>query len=274
MNPTTSNNQQVPSQEYTKEYYEKVCDGYDLFRQSLGKLVPARLSIPLQLATIMPGTRVIDIGCGRGEVLYHVALRGGQVWGIDYAYEAVTIAQETLEKVLPENLHRRVRIYQGDATNLSFASNTIDYVFLLDVVEHLYPEPLDQTFREIFRVLKPGGEVIVHTMPNLWYYHYGYPIYRLLQSLRGNKLPANPRDRWPYSHLHVNEQTPLGLKRTIQKAGFVSRVSLIPAQDFSYENNRLVRLGMQFVNRAYPFKWIFCNDIFAIGKKPVGENDL
>lgn len=272
MNQTSEKSKSVPSQEYTKTYYESACDGFDLFRQSSGKLIPARLSIPLQFANIQPGTRVIDIGCGRGEVLYHAALRGGQVWGIDYASEAVTIANETLRKILPETMQNQVNIHQGDATTLSFPSNTIDYIFLLDVVEHLYPDALEKTFQEIYRVLKPGGEVIVHTMPNLWYYHYGYPLYRLVQFLRGNRLPANPRDRWPFSHLHVNEQSPLGLKRTVQKAGFNSKVSLIPTQDFSHETNRLVRLGMRFVNRIYPFKWIFCNDIFVIGKKVAGEN--
>jgi predicted SAM-dependent methyltransferase len=141
---------------------------------------------------------------------------------------------------------------------------------MLDVVEHLHPHELDTVLGEVIRILRTGGRLIVHTMPNLWYYRYGYPLYRMMQYLRGQSLPVDPRDRWPYAHVHVNEQDPKRLGRTLTLAGFRSRVWLRTTQSYAYEKNRFVRMGMEILTRWVPFRWLFCNDIFAIGTKPGG----
>jgi len=54
----------------------------------------------------------------------------------------------------------------------------------------------------------------------------------LIQRLRGEILPANPRERFPYGHLHVNEQTPTRLKRMLAACGLRSRVWLRPTLNY------------------------------------------
>ena len=71
----------VPAEAYTKEYYKSCCQGYEEFKLSKGELLPLRLSIPLKLAQIKAGMRVVDIGCGRGEIVIHCA-RLGQGYGV------------------------------------------------------------------------------------------------------------------------------------------------------------------------------------------------
>lgn len=261
----------VPSDAYTNDYYRTSCQGFEEFAISRGGILPPRLEIPFRLANVQSGMRVLDVGCGRGEVVFHAAQKGADVCGIDYASEAVKIARDTLNEVLSEELKPRVTIEQSDAKMLPFPDNSIDRIFMLDVVEHLYPKELKAALLEAWRVLVPGGKLIIHTMPNLWYYFYGYPIYRFLQRLRGQKLPANPRKRFVYGHLHVNEQTPARLKKAIQQCNFDAKVWLFPIQDYSYEKNAIVRAGMVFLTRAYPLRWVFCNDIFAIASKPVNS---
>jgi len=204
----------------------------------------------------------VDIGCGRGELVRHLASNEIYTWGIDYSQNAIDIAQELLNQE-----SAKIRTYAGlqlaSAMLIPIKSNSIDVVFMLDIVEHLYPEELSNSLSEVYRILKPGGKLIVHTMPNLWYYRYGYPLYRFIEQMRGKKLPANPRERFKYSHVHVNEQTPHSLARTLSKY-FRNRVWLQTTQDYNYEKNRLIRLGMRFLTAVYPFKFIFCNDIFAI----------
>jgi ubiquinone/menaquinone biosynthesis C-methylase UbiE len=258
----------IPSTAYTRDYYMNCCQGHEEFVASRGQQLPLRLSIPLDLAGVRPGKRVLDVGCGRGELLIHCAQRGALAWGLDYSDEALHLAQEMLQSPEHAQLQPSVRLVQGSVLDLPFESSTTDLVFMLDVVEHLYPQELAQAFTEIYRVLKPGGRLIVHTMPNLWYYRWGYPQFRAVQRLRGHKLPADPRDRWSYNDVHVNEQTPVTLRNSLQRSGLRTKVWLRTAQSYAYEDSQIFRTGMELLARVYPFRLIFCNDIFAIGLKP------
>jgi ubiquinone/menaquinone biosynthesis C-methylase UbiE len=257
----------IPSTDYTREYYEENAAGHEEFALSKGKLLTGRHSIPFSYATVKPGQRILDVGSGRGELVYQSTIAGAQACGIDYAYQAVRMATDALCETLPPEMQGRAAIQQANAQQLPYASNTFDTIFMLDVVEHLLPAELESVLREARRVLRPGGRVIIHTMPNLWYYHYGYPLYRLAQGLRGQVLPANPRSRWKFAHVHVNEQTPTRLRKMLLSCGFKAKVWLESAQDYSYEKNKFVFWAMNALNKAYPFRYIFCNDIFAIGEK-------
>lgn len=257
--------QSIPSTEYTYDYFVNCCDGHDHFTATRGQTLPPRLRIPLELGNIGPDMRVVDIGCGRGEIVLHCARRGASVWGLDYAAEAIALASEALDNVATPQERTRIMLLRGNARVLPFDSNSIDVLFMLDVVEHLYPTELVKAVGEAKRILRPNGRVVIHTMPNLWYYHYGYPLYRAIQRMRGERLPANPRARWEYSHVHVNEQTPISLYRTLHNAGFDTKVWLQSTQSYDYESNTIVRFGMNMLTRVLPLRWIFCNDIFAIG---------
>lgn len=257
----------IPPEEYTREYYEHCCEGYEQFIFSHGEVLPLRLIIPLNLAEIEPGMKVVDLGCGRGEMVLHCAFRGAWVWGLDYAIDALKLSKEILDKIVEKDVRYKLSIQQSNAVDLPFASESTDIVFMLDVVEHLYPKELEQSFKEVFRILAPGGRLIVHTMPNLWYYRFGYPIYRIVQKMRGKTLPSDPRSRWAFAHVHVNEQTPSLLKRSLTGVGFKTRVWLRTTQSYDYEESKLVRSIMSFLTKVYPFRWIFCNDIFAIAEK-------
>ena len=92
---------------------------------------------------------------------------------------------------------------------------------MLDVVEHLHPWQLELALREVRRVLRPDGWLVVHTVPNRWALQYGYPLLRLVRP----SLPRNPRTAYE-RQVHVNEQDPLGLWRLLRRCGFASRVWL------------------------------------------------
>ncbi len=258
----------IPSDAYTRDYYQNCCQGYDEFKRSRGELLPVRIQLPLDYANVQPGMEIVDVGCGRGELLIHCARRGATVWGLDYAQEALELVNELLQADTHAALRPRIHAMRSSALTLPLADESMDVAFMLDVVEHLYHDELNQALCDIWRVLKPGGRLIIHTMPNLWYYGLGYPVYRALQRLRGEQLPEDPRERWDYSDVHVNEQTPRTMRGYLQANRYRSRVWLQSTQSYAYERNPLVRLGMQTLTRVYPMRWIFCNDIFAVGTKP------
>lgn len=263
----SSRHMSVSPSEYTRDYYLSSCQGHEEFTSTKGRVLPLRLSLPLKLANLTAGMRVVDIGCGRGEIILQCAQRGSYAWGIDYAFPALELANEAIQETTNRELNKFLSIQQANALNLPFENGSIDIVFMLDVVEHLVPDELNQAFSEIKRILKPGGKLIIHTMPNLWYYHFGYPVYRFLQRLRGEFLPADPRRRWTYSHVHVNEQTPRSLKKSLTASGFQTRVWLQSTVSYEYEKNRFVRRGMELLTTVPPMRMIFCNDIFAVGLK-------
>lgn len=254
----------IPSSAYTHDYYVNCCDGYAEFSASGGSILPQRLRLAYEAANVRPGMHILDIGCGRGELLLHASGEGMNAIGIDYAAAAVAIARNA---VLDAEPTMPIHLLQSSSLQLPFAEASIDCIFMLDVVEHLLPAELERTLNECRRVLKYGGRLVVHTMPNLWYYHLGYPLYRTLQRLRGESLPANPRERWAYHHVHVNEQTPIRLFQSMRAAEFETRVWLQTTQQYDYESNPFVRWGMSMLVTVYPFRWIFCNDIFAVGVK-------
>lgn len=261
----------VPSTEYTREYFEFACDGYEEFSLHKGSVIPKRLSIPIDLANIKVGNSVLDIGCGRGEILLQSINSGAMGIGVDYSVAAVKITQQNL-KSLPTKYQNSFIVNICDAMHLPLKSESIDIVFMLDVVEHLYPEELENTYSEVWRVLKHGGKLIIHTMPNIWYYKYIYPLFRMIQKSRGIDLPTNPRDRWPFIHVHVNEQSPMSLYKSLRHNGFKSKVWLESTQNYDkYNVNNVMKSLMKILSNTIGFNYLFCNDIFALATKQKRE---
>jgi SAM-dependent methyltransferase len=90
-----------------------------------------------------------------------------------------------------------------DATSLEFDSDTFDVGLMLDVVEHLHPPILEKVLQEVGRVLKPGGKLIIHTVPNKWVVKPA----RLAMRIMG--IPSET-DR------HVNEQSLFTLRNAVR----------------------------------------------------------
>ncbi|MCE9619799.1 MAG: class I SAM-dependent methyltransferase [Planctomycetes bacterium] len=109
------------------------------------------------LKHIKPGCRVLDYGAGRGK-LAQMNFRGmaGFVAGID------------VDKAVFENPYLdEAKLLDLSTNRIPFDDNSFDLVFADNVMEHV-PDPA-LSFREIRRVLKPGGVFLAKT-PNKWHY--------------------------------------------------------------------------------------------------------
>jgi arsenite methyltransferase len=109
---------------------------------------------PFSLFPIQPGSIILDVGCGAGFDLY-IAARltgpGGMVYGVDLTGAMVARARENLQKAGITN----AEVQQVETETLPFGVNTFDMVISNGVI-NLSPEK-ETLFREINRVLKPGG---------------------------------------------------------------------------------------------------------------------
>lgn len=255
----------VDAAAYTEDYFLTECDGYDTYLESEGKVLARRLDALWSFLHATPGMKVLDLGCGRGEISIYCGLYNITAVGIDYSAQALKLAQAAITEVESTNptVWVRPRLLFANAQHLPCSDNNFDRVIMSDIVEHLYPRELKAALQEVKRVLKPGGELLIHTMPNLWYYHYGYPVFRLAQRMRGTKLPADPRERIRYAHLHVNEQSPTSLSCALASIGFSTwRVWLYDYRDYQ-EYEKLMRWIMRQLTHLPLIQKIFCDDIFA-----------
>ncbi|MBE2194944.1 MAG: class I SAM-dependent methyltransferase [Anaerolinea sp.] len=253
---------------YTEQYFLTACEGYDEFVASEGEHLSRRLSAAFALASVEKGMKVLDVGCGRGEILRHCARLGADAYGIDYAPVAVNLTREVIDNTTSAS--GQTGVGQADAKKLPFPTGVFDRALLFDVVEHLHPWELHEALLEIRRVLKPEGKLIIHTAPNVWYDRYAYPLVRTFRILigQGAKYPANPREFLVdhNQHVHVNEQSMMSLQHTLRKAGFRGKVWLdSPPQ--GRQNPILIDALRSAMFKLPPFRWFFEREVFAVASK-------
>lgn len=258
--------QSVRPELYDEVYFLSSCEGYDEFITSEGAHLSRRLTQALESAEIAPGMRVLDVGCGRGEILHHCAELGAQAYGMDYALVAAQMAQRLATGDGEER--NAAYVCLADAKQLPFSATSFDRVLMFDLVEHLHPWELDQALAEARRVLRPDGRLIIHTAPNVYYNRYAYPVVRFVRTLMNQKTnyPRDPRAIVPANlDVHVNEQSAWSLWWVLRRAGFRARVWL----DTPPQNRRegwVFRCARHIFFNWPPFRWFFEREVFAVAR--------
>lgn len=151
-----------------------------------------RLNMIRQAAPMIEGGRVLVDGCGVGMYVEKLGAFSDCVHGLDIEFERVVGAAKRLD-----------RLVCGAGEFLPYASNSFDVVLSHEVIEHVQDD--EAAVREMIRVLKPGGRLVLFC-PNRWYpvethgiywrgrYHFGnIPLVNYLPDPLRNKLAPHVR---------------------------------------------------------------------------------
>lgn len=201
--------------------YDRLADDMDATRRYLWKDLQGML--PRVEADLV----VLDIGCGNGRLIQALPIKVAKYLGLDLSPALIKKAKERFGAKHPE-----ARFEVGDADELSLSDESVDVVLMIAVLHQI---PGDMARRrvlaEAFRVLKPGGEILLSVW-NLWRPKYlGY----LLQFTLGKLFFQHQMD-WgdvliPWKSKNVERYyhvfTFWGLKRLIQSTGFIILVNKI-----------------------------------------------
>jgi cyclopropane fatty-acyl-phospholipid synthase-like methyltransferase len=199
---------------YTSDYYLHDCGGYLQYRQNQGKnLEDVRLIDVAAVAGLKGGGRVLDLGCGRGELSYYFAQEGFEVTAIDYSADAIKLAEKCFDG--DEDLKRKVEFICGDVCTVKL-SGKYDLAVASDLIEHLSPEELEKLYSRISAHLAHDGFFVLHTFPNRWYYQYEYARKRRVAASVGAYLSPQPRSRYEQL-MHINEQSPRIMKKSLHR---------------------------------------------------------
>jgi SAM-dependent methyltransferase len=109
-------------------------------------------------ATIGSHCKILDVGCGGGGTIQRLAAaaRCGIVYGIDYAEGSIAVSRTHNAQLIKAG---RVVIQKASVSRLPFAEDTFDLVTAIET-QYYWPDLMGD-MREILRVLKPAGRLVV-----------------------------------------------------------------------------------------------------------------
>ena len=137
----------------------------------------------LGAASITADDRVLDLGCGIGNILIALAERTDfthPAAGVDVSPDLIRIGER---EIFRAGLNDRIGLQVAPATHLPFGDGAFDVVLTSHVLKHLDDEALLASFREVARVLRPGGRFL------LWEFERSARSALLFWSARLSGLP-------------------------------------------------------------------------------------
>ncbi|MFC1631100.1 class I SAM-dependent methyltransferase [Candidatus Omnitrophota bacterium] len=123
-------------------FSEMSCDFKDNFLNYIKPLAPE----------FFKGKLGLDAGCGFGRHIYHAALFGARMIGMDFSV-AIKSTQKNTSGI------KNISLVQGDIFNPPFAAQSFDFVYSIGVLHHL-PDP-ERGFQSILKLVKKEGSIFI-----------------------------------------------------------------------------------------------------------------
>jgi ubiquinone/menaquinone biosynthesis C-methylase UbiE len=256
---------------YNQPYYLADCEGHERFAYGHGRRLSKRLKKCFELLDPQPNENVVDVGCGRGEIVLNCVARGARAIALDVSSAALQLIgpaaqQWTIDPTEVMCLRARIEA-------MPIRSEWADALVMSDIIEHIPGDVAPVALAECYRVLKPGGRLIIHTQPNRRLVDTTVPILARWSRYWNVKLPSDLRMEMTDGagpEYHVNEQTRGQLARCLRQAGF--RIEQLWLEG-TYPIHRIFgdsRLKPWLIRQFRQNRWLrelFASQIFAVARR-------
>ena len=188
----------MPKKEKIQEMFDGIAADYDRLNHimSLGIDRSWRRRAIKEIVHGDEEQEILDIACGTGDFSIAIAKRmspGSRVTGLDLSDGMLAVMREKLKA---EGLEGRVAVVQGDSEAMGFASARFDRAAIAFGIRNF--EHREKALREILRVLKPGGRLVILEL----------------------SVPSNPGIRWIYKLYFTGILPMIGGKVSGDKAAY------------------------------------------------------
>ena len=207
--------------EEVREMFDNIAPKYDLLNHTLSMNIDRlwRRHVVKIVRRARP-RRILDVATGTGDLAIAMARRieGVQLLGVDLSERMLEVARR---KVEARGLDGRIVLDRGDAEHLDVATASIDVATVAFGVRNF--GDLDAGLRELARVLRPGGKVVIleFSRPSnrLFRAVYEFYTYRILPRIGG--MVSHDRKAYEYLPASVGEfPLPAEFLRRLEAAGF------------------------------------------------------
>ncbi|MBR1870162.1 MAG: bifunctional demethylmenaquinone methyltransferase/2-methoxy-6-polyprenyl-1,4-benzoquinol methylase UbiE [Bacteroidales bacterium] len=164
----------MPRKEHIRQMFDGIAGDYDRLNHIMSLGIDRTWRSRALREIVTPGRpqQILDIACGTGDFSLAIARRmppDSRITGLDLSEGMLAVMRE---KVAGEE---RISCEQGDSDAMRFADATFDVVTIAFGIRNF--EHRETALREILRVLKPGGRLVILEL----------------------SVPANPLIRWGYN---------------------------------------------------------------------------
>ena len=146
----------MSEQQFYENYWQNATNNYGGMLDSPPQWTTEQINSHLKDFEPFIGEKTLDVGCGEGvftEALSTITNSTG-----------LEISQEAINR--GEKRNSSLKLMQGDLNNIPFEANMFDSLTMIEVIEHLVD--VKQSVSECYRVLKPGGHLIITTTDFNW----------------------------------------------------------------------------------------------------------
>lgn len=243
---------------YTESYFMENATGHDEFKSFEGKFEQLidKFRMVINYLDLNKSSKLLDIGCGRGELVIYHALSGGDATGIDFSDEAIKLAKSKANE-LKARCKFQISSFEKIEEEVRY-----DRIVSIDFIEHIAVDEGRAFFKKCYNLLNPGGRLLVYTFPNTIRRRFGYKLIRALSIIKGKPMPKKEPDTISdhYKQYHLNEQSYFTLLKSAIIAGFgKAKVNYI---DPSIKDSFLKKV---LINT--PFRHLFLKGLTLIADK-------